>query len=289
MVIDCHYHLNEAMLPTGDLLSKMDETGIEKIALMANMCGPLPHISPGLEKIGRFLLTHASLRGSGQNVFDRFTAEGDIILPGGVVTIIKDPDNQAVFDAIERHPGKFLGWIFVNPKGMNDQLQEFNKWVNSSGVIGVKAHPFWHRFAPIELRPVAEEVATLGKPMLLHLGFNEHGDYRALLKAVPELKLVLAHAAFPYYSTIWKQIKDLQNVFVDLSATSYVDATITRQAVRFLGVDKCFFGTDGPFGSPAPGGGFDLGMIKRRIVNLFPDKNVQDKLLGDNFLKLVND
>ncbi|HME50606.1 MAG TPA: amidohydrolase family protein [Candidatus Lokiarchaeia archaeon] len=275
------------MVSTDDLLAKMDGTGIDKIALMANMCGPLPYIKPSLEKVGRFLLTHSAFRGTGRKEFDKFTPDGDFILPSGVVKILRDPDNQIVFDTIGQYPNKFLGWIFVNPKGNNDQLEEFNKWVNSSNVIGVKAHPFWHRFAPIELLPVAEQVAPLGKPMLLHLGFDNHGDYRALLKAVPELKLVLAHAAFPYYSTIWKQIKDLPNVFVDLSATSYVDETITKQAVRFLGVDKCFFGTDGPFGSPAPGGGFDLGMIKKRIERLFPDKTVQAKLMGDNFSKLI--
>lgn len=288
MTIDCHYHLNETMLPTDDLLAKMDDAGVNRIALMANMCGPLPHIKESLEKTCRFLLTHAAFRGLGRKVLDKFTPEGDFILPGGVVKIIRDPDNQPVFDTIDRYPSKFLGWIFVNPRGINDQLHEFNKWVNSTGVIGVKAHPFWHRFAPIDLLPVAEQIAALGKPMLLHLGFNENADYPTLLKMVPELKLILAHAAFPYYSKIWKEIKDRPNVFVDLSQTSYVDETITRQAVRFLGVDRCLFGTDGPFGSPAPHGGFDLGLIKRRIVKLFPDEGIQAKLLENNFLNLIN-
>jgi predicted TIM-barrel fold metal-dependent hydrolase len=288
MIVDCHYHLNEAMLPTDALLSKMNEACIEKIALMANMCGPLPFIKPGLEKLGRFLLTHPAFRGTGRKVLDKFTPGGNVMLPGGEVKIIQDPDNQPVFDTIARFPDKFLGWIFVNPKGANDQLQEFIKWIDSPGVIGVKAHPFWHRFAPIDLLPVAEQVAARGKLMLLHLGFGEHGDYRTLLDKVPDLKLLLAHAAFPCYSTIWKEIKDLPNVFVDLSATSYVDESITRQAVHFLGADRCFFGTDGPFGSIGPNGKFDLGLIKHRIVKLFPDEAIQAKLLGDNFLKLVN-
>jgi predicted TIM-barrel fold metal-dependent hydrolase len=288
MIIDSHYHLTEWMVSTEDLLVKMDKEGIDKIALMGCMCGPIPPVKPSLEKFGRSLLTHSAFRGLGHSLFDKFTPEGDWILPGGTVNILRDPDNQSVFDTIELHPDKFLGWIFVNPKGSNDQLQEYTKWADSAGFIGVKAHPFWHQFAPIDLLPVAEQVAARGKPLLLHLGFNKNGDYRALLKAVPELKLILAHTAFPYYSTIWKQIKDLPNVFVDLSQTSYVDESITRQAVRFLGADKCLFGTDGPVGSVAPDGGFDLGLIKRRITKLFPDETVRAKLLGDNFSKLVN-
>jgi predicted TIM-barrel fold metal-dependent hydrolase len=123
--------------------------------------------------------------------------------------------------------------------------------------------------------------------MLLHLGFDGHNDYQALRKAVPGLKLVLAHAAFPYYSKTWKEINDLPNVYVDLSSSVYVDEAFTRQAVRALGADRCLFGTDGPYGSQAPSGGFDPGIIKRRIAKLFPDEQVQAKLLGGNFLKLV--
>jgi len=199
MVIDCHYHINEAVLPTGELLSRMDKAGVDKVALMASMCGTI-RVSPGTEMVGRFLLTHAAFQGVARKLYNKFTPEGNFIVPGGEVEIYKDPDNRTVFDAVEKYPDKFLGWIFVNPKGKNDQVQEFDKWIRHAGAIGVKAHPFWHHFAPIDLLPVAEKVAALGKPMLLHLGYNEHNDYRALLDAVPKLKLVLAHAAFPRYS-----------------------------------------------------------------------------------------
>ncbi len=287
MVVDCHYHLNESMLPTPDLLARMDEAGVDRIALMASLCGPLPPIGAGLEKAARFLLTHAAFRGLAKRELAKFTPDGDVILPGGKVKIFRDPDNRPVFDAVDRHPDKFMGWIFVNPRGLNDQLQELDKWINHAGVVGVKAHPFWHRFAPVDLLPVAERIAALGKPMLLHLGFDGHGDYQALLKAVPGLKLVLAHAGFPRFSKTWEEIKDMPDVYVDLSSTIYVGEPTMRQAVRALGADRCLFGTDGPFGSPAPSGGFDLGMIKRRITRLFPDEQVQAKLLGGNFLKIV--
>lgn len=287
MIIDCHYHLNESMLSIEDLLKQMDEAGVDKIALMASMCGPLPHVKETLLKFNRFLLTHSSVRWLGRKVTEHFTPEGDFSILGSIVKIEQDPDNQPVFDAIESYPDKFLGWIFVNPRGKKDQMQEFNKWKDHPNAIGVKAHPFWHRFAPIELLPVAEQVASMGKPMLLHLGFKDHGDFNALLKAVPDLKLIFAHAAFPYYSKTWKAIKENPNVFVDLSQTLYVDEKITQKVVKFLGADRCLFGTDGPYGSPGSQGEFDLGLIKRRIERLFPDEKVQTKLLGENFQNLI--
>ncbi len=113
MIVDCHYHLNETLVPTDALLRAMDEKGIDKIALMANMTGPIPHIKPGLEKVGRLLLTHAIFRSIGQNV-QKFTPDGNVVVPGGCIAIIQDPDNQGVFDTVSKHPDKFLGWVFVS-------------------------------------------------------------------------------------------------------------------------------------------------------------------------------
>jgi len=289
MIIDCHYHLRREILPIDQLLAQMEAEGVDQIALIAEDMGShLPPISPKFEAIGRFILTHRIFNGLSPKMYSRFTPDGDYTTPRGVLKIIQDPDNEPVFSAIINYPKKFLGWIYVNPNGQNDLMQEFNKWVDSPGVVGVKAHPFNHRFPPIDLLPVAEQISALGKPMLLHLGFGSHGDYRALLKAVPELKLILAHAGFPKYAKFWKDIKSLPNVFVDLSQTSIVDEKITRDVVKYLGVDRCLFGTDGPFGSKGQNGQFDLGCIKRRIIKLFPDKSDQEKLMGENFLKLIN-
>jgi len=285
MIIDCHYHLNKTILPIEDLIRQMDKAGVEKIVLMASMCDQLPPVKEYLLKMNRFLLTHSSLRWLGRKFTDNFT-DGDFRILGTAVKIEQDPDNKPVFEAIESYPDKFLGWIFVNPKGKLNQVEEFNKYKNNPHAIGVKAHPFWHRFAPIDLLPVAQQISSLDKPMLLHLGFNDHGNYDALLQAVPDLKLILAHTAFPYYSKTWKVIKNNPNIFVDLSQTLYVDEKITKYVVKILGADRCLFGTDGP-GSPGAQGAFDLGLIKRRIEKLFPEENVRAKLLGENLQNLT--
>ena len=251
------------------------------------MVEPFKEPSPVLVSLLQFLLTHKSLRGIGKSLVANFTPGGDINILGKIYKIDKDPDNAPVFDAVRRYPDRFAGWIFVNPRGKNAPLPVYEKWKNAPGVIGIKAHSFWHHFKPVELAPVARELAKTGKPLLIHVGFGEEGDFYSLLKEVPDLKLILAHAGFPSYRDTWERIKDNKNIFVDLSQTSYVGNGITKAVVRHLGVDRCLFGTDGPFGFYASDGKFDYGFIKRRIERLFRDKDVLNKLLGDNFAALT--
>ncbi|MGD0279132.1 MAG: amidohydrolase family protein [Smithella sp.] len=287
MIIDCHYHMDERMLKTDDLIARMDETGVERIALIASLCDPLPETPPIVIRILQFLLTHSSLRPIGKALAANFTDDGSINILGKIYKIYPDPDNEAVFKTIENHPDKFYGWIFVNPRGKNNPLNEISTWAKSPGFIGIKAHPFWHRYNPSELLPAAEQAVRLNKPLLLHLGFNEHGDILELINKLPDLKLLLAHAAFPCYSDTWKIIKEKKNICVDLSATAYVGKKITRDVVDYLGVDRCFYGTDGPFGPLAADEKFDYGYLKRRIEKLFLSENTQKLLLGENFARFA--
>lgn len=287
MIIDCHYHFEPWLLTQDRLLKKMCACGVDKVALMGVINEPIPKPPDFLLKILRFALTHRSFRFLAKMLAANFTPEGNIKIPAGVFQLYPDPANEPVFQAVADNPDRFLGWVFVNPKGETNQIQEFNRWKDNLGFIGVKAHPFWHRYPPVELLPVAEQLAKMGKPLLIHAGFGSHGDYDALVQKVPSLKLVLAHAGFPLYFDTWKKIKNNKNVYVDLSQTSYLNDRTTRQAVEYLGVERCLFGTDGPYGVHGNDHLFDYSFIKRRIEKLFPDREIQKKLLGENFLKLI--
>jgi predicted TIM-barrel fold metal-dependent hydrolase len=273
MIIDCHYHHDERMLKTDDLI--------------ATMCDPLPVTPPILIKVLHFFLTHRSLRGVGKALAANFTDKGAINILGKIYNIYPDPDNEPVFAMTKKYPARFYGWVFVNPRGKNDPLKEINTWIKSPGCIGIKAHPFWHRYPPSKLMPVAEQAARFKKPLLIHLGFNEHGDFLELVNKLPELKFLLAHAAFPVYSDAWKIIRERKNIYVDLSATAYVGEKIARDAVAYLGEDRCFFGTDGPYGPHGADGKFDYGYLKRRIERMFPSEKTRKLLLGENFAKFA--
>ena len=200
---------------------------------------------------------------------------------------MQDPENGPVFDAVSGNPGRFLGWVFVNPRGKKNQVEELNMYKDMPGFIGVKAHPFWHHFTPVELLPVAKTLADMGKPLLIHRGFGEEGDISGLLREAPGLKLILAHTGFPDYSDMWKEASSFTNVYFDLSQTSYVSEKSTREIITYLGPDRLLFGTDGPYGFHDEHGRYDYGFIKRRIEMLFPQENIRRKLLGENFAGLV--
>jgi predicted TIM-barrel fold metal-dependent hydrolase len=288
MIIDCHYHLERKLLTDDELLKKMDECEVGKVALMGVINEPIPKPPEFLLKILRFTLTHRSFRFLAKVLAANFTSDGDIKLPTGIFHLYPNPKNEPIFQAVADNPDRFLGWVFVNPQGGTDQIQELNKWKDKPGFIGVKAHPFWHRYQPIELLPVAVQLAKMEKPLLIHAGFDAHGDYDVLLQKVPDLKLILAHAGFPLYSDTWNKIKNNKNVYVDLSQTSYLNDRTTLQAIEYLGVERCLFGSDGPYGVHGDDDLFDYSFIKRRIERLFPDKEIQKKLLGENFLELIH-
>jgi predicted TIM-barrel fold metal-dependent hydrolase len=286
MVIDCHYHLEERVFTVDELLREMDKCGIQKTALMGSMIEPFSEPPVFLIRILQFLIENSTLRWLARLLVSNFTSDGDVKILGKPYHIDKDPDNEVVFNAVKKHPDRFLGWIFVNPKGKKDQISEFEKYKDMTGFIGIKAHPFWHHFKPIELAPVAEKLAQTGKPLLIHLGFDEEGDFEALLRKVPNLKLILAHAGFPKYSDTWRNIKNRKNIYLDISQTTYTSENATLGVMKYLGVDRILFGTDGPYGFHGKHG-YDYGFIKRRIERLFPDTLIQARLLGDNFAEIT--
>jgi len=287
MIIDCHQHLLPDIIPTETLIAKMDKNGIDKIALMASPCGPIPEPSPILISSMRFSLTRSWLRPLSKKTITRFTEEGDVQLPTSVIKILKKPDNPLVFAAAERHPDRFLAWCMVNPGDNQDALAEYDRWKDHPSCVGVKAHPFWHRFPLKKLLPVAERLVAKKAPLIVHLGFGDNGDILSFADELPELKIIIAHAGFPCYSDTWKIIKNRKKILVDLSATSYVDEKIMAAVASCLGIERCLFGTDGPFGSHNGHEGFDMGLIKRRIEKVFPDKGHQRMILGENFMNFI--
>jgi len=287
MIIDCHYHLEEKVFSIDRLISEMKKSGVDKVALMGSLIEPFKEPPLFLIRLLQVLLEHSLSRGLGKGFISNFTDCGELKILGKPYVIETDPDNEKVFNTVRKHPDKFLGWICVNPNGKKDQVAEFEKYKNSEGFIGVKAHPFWHHFKPVELAPVAERLAGTGKPLLIHAGFGEEGNFEALLKKVPSLKLILAHAGFPGYADTWEKIKHLKNVYLDLSQTSYTSEKATRKAVNIIGADRLFFGTDGPYGFHGSDHQYDYGFIKRRIEQMFPDKKVRAKLLGGSFASVV--
>ena len=288
MIADAHYHLDPRLESVEQLLAQMQVHAIGRVALIAAPCDPLQvgragaafvrfmrrALEGGAPRLGR-ILYRSTVHRSGRVSFLSPSAP-----------IYPEPDNDAVERAFSAHPHKFVGWIFLNPSA-KPPVEEAERRFRNPGWIGVKAHPFWHRYPVAALDDVAPLCQERDKPMLVHLGAGAgRGDFRRLPKRFPRLKLVYAHAGIPWYGTLWDDAIRRENVFVDLSSP-YLDKALRHRALRALGASRCLYGSDGPYGYPGRDGGYDHGAILRQISQAGLAAQDLDRVLGGNFNSLV--
>jgi predicted TIM-barrel fold metal-dependent hydrolase len=287
MIIDCHMHYEPRIYPLDRMLAGMAQHGIEQTALIASMVDPFCLHGKAVKATGDLLrqsLLHANP--AGQLIY-RSTVKksGHFFLLGKKYCIYDKPDNSTVVEAMRAHPDKFLGWIFVNPNADANPLEEIEKWASEPGMVGVKAHAFWHRYSISSLDPVAAWCSDNGYPLLIHLGAKEGGDFRRLPEKFPRLNVIYAHAGIPFYKSLWAYAKGRANVYVDLSSP-YLNEHLLRMTVDYLGADKCLYGTDGPYGSQREGEDFDYGLIKGWVNGLSLSDSEREKVRCGNFQNL---
>lgn len=289
MIIDCHYHLDPRIETPDDLINQMDENGISKTSLMAVICDPVHSVGDGIMGMMRHCMKRPHLINMVKPLINRFTEKGNPKTPFGEIKIHQIPDNEPVINTVKNNPERFLAWIFLNPGKDSSAVELSQNFLKQKEVVGIKAHPFWHRFCLHELLKISEILVKNDKPLMLHLGFEDSctGDILFLIREIPELKIILAHAAFPKYSQTWKLISELDNIFLDLSGPGFVDKKIMEAAVETIGAERCLFGTDGPYwgNKNRP---LNQGLLIKKIKEVFPKENVHKKILGANFAKLVN-
>jgi len=214
------------------------------------------------------------------------TPEGDLRLSGRVIGVYARPDNEAVARLVAAHPRRFLGWIFLNPRNNPAVLDDLERWRATPGMIGVKLHPHWHDYRTEILGPVLRRAEELGLPVLIHLGFRRRGDFRAICREHPRLKVISAHAGFPFYRHLWAYRGEHPNLYVDLSSP-YIDERLARAAVKAMGPERCLYGTDAPYGFREADGSYDYGEIRRWVERMPVSSAMIERMLAGNFQELV--
>lgn len=288
MIIDAHYHLEERMETVDRMLDQMNRHGISRIALIPTMQDPI-RFGRIFDKPGavmRKALT-GRWRSAGLLLYrSGVTADGKLRLLNKRYPIYDEPDNESVARVMQAHPDRFCGWIFVNPR-VADPMAEVEQWVGKPGWIGVKTHPFMHRYPVAMLDDVAAYCGDRGLPILLHLGGDrERGDYRYLPERHPKLKILYAHAGVPFYGELWDYAKKKDSVFVDLSSP-LLDGPLRLRVVKALGAEKCLYGTDGPYGYPDTDGLYDHGKILNEILQWPLSEADKERIMGGNFIQIT--
>ena len=288
MIVDAHYHLEERIETVDRLLDQMDLHGIDRVALMPALNDPFTFggFVEKLSGLGRWALK-GGWRGLGMYLYRSMVAEdGRFVILNKSYPIYDEPDNESVARVMQAHPDRFYGWIVVNPKVANP-ITEVERWVGRPGWVGVKIHPSLHRYPVATADDVAAYCNENGLPLMVHLGGDrERGDYRYLPDRYPNLKIVYAHAGVPFWEELWNYVREMDNVFIDLSG-QYLDDPLRLKAVKVLGAEKCLYGTDGPYGFPDADGSYDHGRILNEILN-WPVPEVDKKrILGCNFKEIT--
>lgn len=294
--IDDHYHYEPDMFPLDKMIDAMDSNGIKKVALAARMCEPfyldtdfkiestkaLRSLLSQQDPVG-YTLYESTIDPEGNFTLDPTSDEE-------VYKIYAQPDNKEVIDVMDRYPDRFYGWVFVNPAGPRDPMDEIDKYISNPNMIGVKTHPWWHQYPVKKLEKVAEWCEKNNYPIQVHLGIGKMGDYKYLPEKFPNLKIIYLHAGVPFFKELWHYFKvnkdKYPDVYLDLSSP-YVDEYIIKDAIDSFGVDNCLYGTDGPYGYQKKGEDYDYGLIKGWIENLPILQDDKEKILYKNFEKLI--
>jgi len=291
MIIDCHYHLDTEMVPLDALIQSMDRHGIARVALIPRLNPPI-YMNPLLAKIALPVFRHGLHRSSGwlhramtAMYRNNVKADGTVDLLGKRYEVFPQPPNQEVKDAVKAHPDRFYGWVFVNPAGPADPIAEIERSMGQAGMIGVKAHPYWHNYPVRLLETAAAWCEQHDQPMLIHLGAGENGDFKFLPDLFPRLKILYAHAGIPESAAVCALAGERKNVFVDLSSSAYVDLPTARDAVKRVGASKCLFGSDGPY-FHVQDQTFDFSCQRKMVEKIgLPDPDLK-RVLSRNFLEL---
>ena len=247
MIIDFHVHIWEegALFYQGspdDYVKKMDQLGIDKMCIL-----------------GVDLGMHYA-RYNRRDSQRRLTAFESSF--GHKTTL----SNKHLYDFVKVHPDRLVGFGSIHPDGNYNLEEEFEKCVNDYGFKGLKLYPL-SGFYPDDERlfPVYEKGEKLGSVFLFHTGVKDCSSMNMkyddpiyldnLAAEFPELKIVIAHIAYPWVDkAIWVAFCNA-NVFLEISGlmtfesftnTPVVKETLTKilNCTRLNG--KTVFGSDGP-------------------------------------------
>jgi predicted TIM-barrel fold metal-dependent hydrolase len=178
--------------------------------------------------------------------------------------------NEYVAEVRDEHPDFFVGFGSVDPL-KNECVADAERAIEDLDLSGFKFQQIAQGFDPSapEHEPLWSVIEDLGVPVVFHGGNStlgagspggrglrvKHGDPLLVDDVAarhPDLRILLAHPAFPWEKEQLAICQQKGNVHMDLSGwlPKYIDEQVLRYAGTVL-QDKVMFGTDYPMLRPA--------------------------------------
>jgi predicted TIM-barrel fold metal-dependent hydrolase len=199
----------------------------------------------------------------GQNDPDGFKADAQDILDAlalagarGVVFPFHEPDgyrraNRQVIEDAAASGGRLVAFCRVDPRH-GDAVAEAKRSLDE-GTRGIKLHPRAEGFTldEPEVRKVFEVAHERGVPVLIHAGrgIPALGTHSVeLARALPNARVILAHCGISDLSWIWREARELPNLYFD---TSWWSAPDVIALCGLVPPGQILFASDTPYGTPA--------------------------------------
>ncbi|MDR7568501.1 MAG: amidohydrolase family protein [Armatimonadota bacterium] len=177
--------------------------------------------------------------------------------------------NEEVAEWVRKYPEVFIGFGSVDPWKGRRAVEEVRRCADL-GLRGMKFQQITQAFRPDDPRffPIYEACVDQGLAALFHTGTTAIGvgrpggmglrlDYGRpiyvdeVAARYPELRIILAHPAWPWHEEQLAIVRHKGNVYMDLSgwAPKYFPPSVVHYANTLI-QDKVFFGSDYPMITP---------------------------------------
>ena len=184
---------------------------------------------------------------------DRALIHSVALSPARVRTI-----NDFIASQANEHPQMLRGYATLHPDMTENEAGDELARALGMGLLGVKLHNDMQKIAIDDPRMDKIYAACVdnGCPLLLHMGdsryhYDNPAQLPGVLRRFPRLRVIGAHMGG---YTEWREAMRClrsENVTVDCSSSYFAlgDQGL-RDAIRFFGADRVFFGTDFPMWDP---------------------------------------
>jgi predicted TIM-barrel fold metal-dependent hydrolase len=259
MIIDSHAHV---MLPPEKQLRLMTAAKVDRTVLFTSTIHPETAVTiEGLEQELNNL--YSMLNGVKNPLQERIRAIEELV------------------SVIAASPGKYIGFGSI-PVGFSykENIEWIDNYILANNLWGIgELTPGPGQVAQLEpLFQASRETNNL--PLWVHaflpLNFEDIKELLMLAKNYSTVPLILGHLGGVHWLNTLKAVKDIPNVYLDLSAT------FTTMAPSFaikLYPERTLFSSDAPYCSP---------LTARTIIEqVVEDKYVLEQVLGGNIARLL--
>lgn len=182
--------------------------------------------------------------------------------PEGMEEVKKN--NDIVINAVKQHPDRFIGFFTLNPLFKKESVEEIKRCVDL-GLVGYKGYTQAKINDPVYY-PIIEKLIELRMIVYMHtfcqLGMGGYrmkydvGRFRYttlpedMVEAARKYPGAIFHFAHIGGGGDWeyecKMLKQCPNIYVDTGGSNN-EENIVDFAIRHLGEERIFFGTDGAY------------------------------------------